>query len=89
MQYWKPIKTIPWLQIKNNYKIVFDALVADCEGALYYKGKDEPDCLEFFETIIVENDFHDMEHSIFVDNEFKRFLFQNSLYQIWRFWTMC
>jgi FkbM family methyltransferase len=74
---WKPIKTMSWLQIKNKYKITFDTLVADCEGALYYILKDEPDFLETFKTIIIENDFNDIEHKKFVDSEFKRFGFNN------------
>ena len=74
---WKPIKTMSWLQIKNKYKITFDTLVADCEGALYYILKDEPDFLETFKTIIIENDFNDIEHKRFVDGEFKRFGFGN------------
>ena len=74
---WKPIKTLSWLQIKNKYKITFDTLVADCEGALYYILKDEPDFLETFKTIIIENDFNDIEHKRFVDGEFKRFDFVN------------
>jgi FkbM family methyltransferase len=74
---WKPIKTMSWLQIKNKYKITFDTLVADCEGALYYILKDEPYFLETFKTIIIENDFNDIEHKRFVDGEFKRFGFDN------------
>jgi FkbM family methyltransferase len=74
---WKPIKTMSWLQIKNKYKIIFDTLVADCEGALYYILKDEPNFLETFKTIIIENDFNDIEHKHFVDTEFKRFNFNN------------
>ena len=74
---WKPIKTMSWLQIKNKYKIIFDTLVADCEGALYYILKDEPNFLETFKTIIIENDFNDIEHKHFVDAEFKRFNFNN------------
>jgi FkbM family methyltransferase len=74
---WKPIKTITWLQIKNKYKIIFDTLVADCEGALYYILKEEPNFLENFKTIIIENDFNDINHKNFVDEEFKRFNFNN------------
>jgi FkbM family methyltransferase len=71
---WKPIKTMSWLQIKNKYKyqIIFDTLIADCEGALYYILKDEPNFLETFKTIIIENDFNDIEQKQFVDNEFKK-----------------
>jgi FkbM family methyltransferase len=74
---WKPIKTLSWLQIKNKYKIIFDTLVVDCEGALYYILKDEPDFLKTFKTIIIENDFNDIEHKHFIDAEFKRFNLEN------------
>jgi hypothetical protein len=57
-----PPKTISWLQIKNKYKIIFDTLVADCEGALCYIIKDEPDFLEIFETTVIEHDFYFIEH---------------------------
>jgi FkbM family methyltransferase len=77
LENWKPIKTMSWLQIKNKYKITFDTLVADCEGALYYILKDEPKFLENFKTIIIENDFNEIEHKHFVDGEFKRFNFDN------------
>jgi hypothetical protein len=43
---------------------------------LYYILKDEPDVLEIFEIIIIENDFYDTEHRKFVDNEFRRFYFK-------------
>jgi FkbM family methyltransferase len=96
LPYWEPIKTMSWLQIKNKYKTPFDTLVADCEGALYYILKDEPDFLENFKTIIIENDFNDIEHKNFVDDEFKRFNFKivysksggfgpcyNNFYEVW------
>ena len=96
LQHWKPIKTITWLQIKNKYKLIFDTLVADCEGALYYILKEEPDFLENIKTIIIENDFYDIKHKQFVDSEFKRFDFKidytktggfgpcyNNFYEVW------
>lgn len=74
---WKKIKTMSWDKIKNKYKTPFDTLVADCEGALYYILKDEPNFLENFKTIIIENDFEYIEQKNFVDDEFKRFDFIN------------
>lgn len=91
---WKKIRTISWTQIKNKYKIPFDTLVADCEGALYYILKDEPNFLKNFKTIIIENDFDDIKHKKFVDNEFKRFDFvrvyvkpggvYDNFYEVWQ-----
>lgn len=74
---WKPIKTISWLEIQTKYNVIFDTLVADCEGALYYILKEEPNFLDNFKTIIIENDFTDIEHKKFVDEEFKRFNLKN------------
>jgi hypothetical protein len=50
----------------------FNTLVADCEGALYYIMKENPDFLQTFNKIIIENDFNDIEHKEFIDNEFKK-----------------
>ena len=73
---WYPIKTMTWQEVKNKYNKTFDVLVADCEGALYYILRDEPSFLETFKTIIIENDFNDFNHKIFVDEEFKKFNFK-------------
>ena len=43
LQYWKTIKIISWFQMKNKYRIIFDTLLADCEGALYCILQDKPD----------------------------------------------
>lgn len=77
---WQKIKTITWDEIKSKYNVPFDTLVVDCEGALYYILKDEPDFLQNFKKIIIENDFHNIEHKQFVDEEFKRFNL-NRVYQ--------
>ena len=69
---WKQINTKSWKEIKNKYNIKFNTLVADCEGALYYIIKENPDFLQTFNKIIIENDFDDIEQKKFVDNEFKK-----------------
>ncbi len=51
------------------------------EGALYYILKDEPNFLNGFETIFIENDFTDITHKQFVDEEFKRNNFK-SVYRL-------
>ena len=67
------IKTSTWSDIKNKYNcLIFDTLVADCEGALYYILRDEPTFLENFKKIIIENDFIDYNQKLAVDNEFKK-----------------
>jgi FkbM family methyltransferase len=69
---WKQIKTRSWEEIKNKYNMEFNTLVADCEGALYNIMKENPDFLQTFKKIIIENDFYDIKHKEFVDNEFKK-----------------
>lgn len=73
---WTKIKTSTWSDIKNKYNIVFDTLVADCEGAFYYILRDEPTFLENFKKIIIENDFQNHNHKLYVDEEFKKFNFK-------------
>ena len=62
------VNIIDWSELKNKYNLNFNTLVADCEGALYYILQDEPDMLVNFNKIIVENDYHDINHKIYVDN---------------------
>ena len=75
----------------------FNVLVADCEGALYYILKDEPEFLNGFETIIIENDFTDIKHKEFINEEFERYKFKrvyklaggfgpcyDCFYEVWR-----
>lgn len=94
---WNLINTINWEDLKNKYNMNFNVLVVDCEGALYYILKDEPNFLNNFKTIIIENDFIDINHKIFVDEEFKRFNFKkiyiksggfgpcyNYFYEVWK-----
>ena len=74
---WKMINTITWNELKQKYDMNFDTLVVDCEGALYYILKEEPEFLNGFKTVIIENDFIDITHKEFVDEEFKRYDFRN------------
>lgn len=64
------VPTITYDELIKKYKKKFNVLVADCEGALYYILKDEPKILDNIETIIIENDFENMEHKIYVDTVF-------------------
>jgi FkbM family methyltransferase len=71
------VKTSTWSDIKDKYdNLLFNTLVADCEGALYYILRDEPTFLENFKKIIIENDFKDLNHKLSVDEEFKKFNFK-------------
>ncbi len=72
-------------------------MVVDCEGALYYMLKDEPDFFNGFETIIIEDVFTDIKHKEFVDGELKIYNFKyvfrfsggfvpcyNYFYEVWK-----
>lgn len=61
------VSTIDWTSLQNKYNLKFTTLVADCEGALYYILQDEPDLLQDFRTIIMENDYFNLSHKQFVD----------------------
>lgn len=62
------VKTITYSELKKKYKIKFNTLVADCEGALYYILRDEPNMLKDFKKVIVENDYADINHYNFVNS---------------------
>jgi hypothetical protein len=79
---WSKVPNSTWTDIKIKYdKHVFDTLVADCEGALYYILKEEPEFLENFKKIIIENDFYDVDHKNFVDENFRKFGFQRVYFE--------
>ena len=53
---------ISWSSLQDKYKITFDTLVADCEGALYWILKDTPEILDHMQIIIMENDYNNILH---------------------------
>jgi len=61
-----------WLQeLYQKYNIKFDTLVIDCEGAFYYILQDMPEILNNINLIIMENDYNDFSHKIYIDNLLK------------------
>lgn len=58
---WKPVATITFDELQTKYAIQFDTLVADCEGALYYILKENPEVLDGIQTVIMENDYWDID----------------------------
>ena len=46
----------------------FDTLVIDCEGAFYYILQDFPEILTDLKTIIMENDYFNIEHKNYIDS---------------------
>jgi len=65
---YKRVKIINYENLKEKYKIDFDTLVIDCEGAFYYILLDMPEILNNIKLIIVENDYHDESHKKYIDN---------------------
>ena len=65
---WKPVSTITFEELQTKYNIVFDTLVADCEGALYYILKDNPEVLDGIQTIVMENDYGDIDTKNMLDS---------------------
>jgi hypothetical protein len=61
------IATKTYEEVESENKIKFDTIVADCEGALYYIFQDNPHLLDNINTIIMENDYHELPKKRFVD----------------------
>lgn len=91
------VNTITFEELQKKYNIIFDTLVADCEGALYYILNDDPDILKNIKLIIVENDYPNLEQrqsveNLFVSNKFKLIYtkdlnelnFKEDFYQVWK-----
>lgn len=66
------VPTIDWETLKNKYQIEFDTLVLDCEGAFYQILVDMENILDNIQTIVIENDFTDIEHKRYVDQVLSR-----------------
>jgi FkbM family methyltransferase len=62
-----PVNIISWEGLHAKYNIVFDTLVLDCEGAFYYILMDMPEILTNIKTIIMENDYWEIEKKEYVD----------------------
>jgi hypothetical protein len=71
-QGWKPIPTLTYPELMDKYKDAFDpsnpfdVLVLDCEGAFYSIVKDFPSVMNGITTVVLENDFIDMEEKQYV-----------------------
>jgi len=73
---YKNVNTITFEELNKKYNIDFDTLVLDCEGAFYYILMDMPEILNNINLIIMENDYHDINHKKYVDT----ILIQNDFY---------
>ncbi len=61
------VNTITWEHLKQKYRIEFDTLVLDCEGAFFYILLDMPEILDNIKLICMENDYHNYDHKLYVD----------------------
>lgn len=61
------VNTITFANLQNKYKIDFDTLVLDCEGAFYYILMDMPEILNNINLIIMENDYWDIIEKNYID----------------------
>jgi len=66
------VDTITYTDLKKEINIDFDTLVIDCEGAFYHILVDMPEILENIKTIIMENDYNDYSHKLYVDDVLKK-----------------
>jgi FkbM family methyltransferase len=62
------VSTITWDKLLQKYPFTFDTLVLDCEGAFYYILRDIPEILTNINKIIMENDYLDISHKMYIDN---------------------
>jgi len=74
---WEPINIITINELYEKYKIKFDTLVLDCEGAFFQILLDMPELLLDIKLIIIENDYRELWKKNCVDyileqNNFKR-----------------
>lgn len=85
---YKEVNTITYDELMNKYNIKFDTLVLDCEGAFYYILMDMPEILNNIKLIIMENDYHDIDHKNYIDDQ----LIKNGFYNDYREaggWGVC
>ena len=67
------VTTMSFRELNDKYDDNFDVLVCDCEGALYYILQDNESILTNIKTIIIENDFPNIQHKTYVDNVFHKY----------------
>jgi hypothetical protein len=85
---YKPVSILSYDELKNKYNIDFDTLVLDCEGAFYYILMDMPEILDGIQLIIMENDYNDYNHKLFIDDVLRKNNF-NVVYQEKGGWGPC
>jgi len=69
---YKSVNIIDYNELYNKWNIKFDTLTIDCEGAFYYILMDYPHILNNITLIIMENDYHNIDHKIYIDTILKQ-----------------
>jgi FkbM family methyltransferase len=82
------VENISYALLKSKYNIVFDTLVLDCEGAFYYILMDMPEILNNIKLIIMENDYNDITHKNYIDEQLIKHGFYNE-YREAGGWGVC
>ena len=94
---YKWVNTITFPELQNKYNITFDTLILDVEGAFYHILLDTPEILDNIKLIIMENDYWNDAHKIYIDDvlkskDFYRYYVEaggwgpcyNNFYEIWK-----
>jgi len=81
LQGYIPVNTISLYKLYEKYNINFDTLIIDCEGAFYYILMDMPEMLNNINLIIMENDYLDINHKLYIDNILKQKRFYRDFVQ--------
>jgi len=77
----KRVETVTLKDINQKYRVNFDTLIVDCEGAFYYILHDMPEILNNVKLIIMENDYYNPEHKKYVDDMLKKNKFMVAYYE--------
>jgi FkbM family methyltransferase len=90
------VNTISFIELKQKYNIDFDTLILDCEGAFYYILMDMPEILDNIQLIIMENDYNNINHKLYIDTILKNKFYieysegggwgpcSNNFYEVWK-----
>lgn len=65
---WIKINTITFEELEEKYGLKFNTFVLDCEGAFFKILVDSPECLTNVHTVIIENDFTDINQKKYIDS---------------------
>jgi len=85
---YKEVNIISYNELLEKYNINFDTLILDCEGAFYYILMDMPEILNNIKLIIMENDYNDITHKNYIDDQLIKRGFYNE-YREAGGWGVC